>query len=350
MQAEPAGQGTDRGKALARGEGTSEDTELQLGEQLVVKRYASLSVENDVHASPAKLRDYGPVQPLFATRRRLLARVLLYGGAVFLGLPLAASQLLVGTIRQAALEPWKPWQRITVASGGLRLRGWLARGTDERATVVAVHGLGDSLESYADTGGVLHGRGHTVLLLDLRGHGGSEGRLTTLGGLEREDVRAAMQTLRERGLASHGFVLLGVSMGAVAVIRAAAEEPDVRAVVAEAPYDDYRSTIIHHARLYYGLPSWFPLTSAAIAIAERRAGFRADAVNTVEAARRMHGALLVIADGEDERMPEAVCRRVLDAHPGLKRFWIAPGAPHSGAGNAPGYWETVLDFLEACGV
>ena len=288
--------------------------------------------------------------PLFATRRRLLARILLYGGAVFVGLPLAASQMLVGTIRQPTLEPWKPWEGITVRSDGLRLRGWLARGTDERAAVVVAHGLGDSLESYADAGGVLHRRGHTVLLVDLRGHGGSEGRLTTLGGREREDVRAGMRALRERGLASRGFVLLGVSMGAVAAIRAAAEEPDVRAVIAEAPYDDYRGTTLHHARLYYGLPSWFPLVPAAIKVAEWRAGFRADDVSAVEAARRFHGALLVIADGEDERMPEVVCRRVLDAHPGPRRFWIAPGAPHSGAGNAPGYWETVLGFLDEAGL
>jgi pimeloyl-ACP methyl ester carboxylesterase len=299
---------------------------------------------------PAKLRDYGPVRSLFATpRRRLVARVLLYGGALLVGLPFAASQVLVSTIRQPTHEPWAPWERISVGSDGLRLRAWLARGTDARPAVVVAHGLGDSLESYADLGRVLHRRGHSVLLVDLRAHGASQGGLTTLGGLERDDVRAAMRALRERGLASRGFVLFGVSMGAVAAIRAAAEEKDVRAVIAEAPYDDYRSSILHHARLYYGLPRWFPLTWAAIEVAERRAGFRADEVNTVEAARRMHGALLVIADGADPRMPEAVCRRVFDAHPGPKRFWVAPGAPHAGAGSAPGYWETVLGFLEASG-
>ena len=106
---------------------------------------------------------------------------------------------------------------------------------------------------------MLHRRGHSVLLLDLRAHGGSEGRHTTLGGREREDVRAAIARAARAGpRASDGFVLLGVSMGGVAVLRAAAEEADVRAVVAEAPYDDYRSTVAHHARLYYGLPRLAP--------------------------------------------------------------------------------------------
>ena len=291
------------------------------------------------------------MRPLFATRRRrLLARAALYGTALFVGLPLAASQILLGTIRQPTVAPRPPWEETTVVSEGLRLRAWMARGGEDRAAAVVVHGLGDSLESYLDSAAVLHRRGHSVLLLDLRAHGGSEGRHTTLGGREREDVRAAIAALRARGLGRRGFVLLGVSMGAVAVLRAAAEEPEVRAVVAEAPYDDYRSTIAHHARLYYGLPPWFPLIPAAIALAEWRGGFDADEVSAVEAARRMQGALLAIVDGDDERMPDAVVRRVYDAHPGPKRIWTAAGAPHSGATNAAGYWETVLGFLEANGL
>ena len=257
---------------------------------------------------------------------------------------------MVGTVQKPGGTPRSPWEEITVLSEGLRLRAWLARGGEDRAAAVLVHGLGDALESYVDPGAVLHRRGHSVLLVDLRAHGGSEGRHTTLGGREREDVRAAIAALRERGHGRRGFVLLGVSMGAVAVLRAAAEETDVRAVVAEAPYDDYRSTMAHHARLYYGLPRWFPLVPAAIAVAETRAGFDADEVSAVEAARRVRGALLAIVDGDDERMPEAVVRRVYDAHPGPKRIWTAPRAPHSGAVNAPGYWETVLGFLEANGL
>jgi NADH:ubiquinone oxidoreductase subunit B-like Fe-S oxidoreductase len=139
-------------------------------------------------------------------------------------------------------------------------------------------------------------------------------------------------------------------MGAVAVIRAAAVEDDIRAVVAEAPYDTYRSTMAHHARLYYGLPEWFPLLPAAIRVAEWRAGFDADDVDAVAAARRMRAALLLIVDGADPRMPETIVRRVYDAHPGPKRLWVAEGAPHSGARVVSGYRKTVLQFLEDLGL
>ena len=157
--------------------------------------------------------------------------------------------------------------------------------------------------------------------------------------------RAALALLRQRGLGRAGFVLMGASMGGVTMLRAAAVEPDVRAVIAEAPYDDYRSTVAHHAQLYYHMPGWLPLIPAAIAVAEWRAGFRASDVSAVAAARRTHAALLVIQDEADLRMPAPVVRRVFDAHPGPKRLWTAPGAWHSQAPSAPGYWQAVLGFL-----
>jgi len=121
-------------------------------------------------------------------------------------------------------------------------------------------------------------------------------------------------------------------------------------MVLEAPFDSYRESVYHHARLLYGLPRWFPLIPSSIAVAEWRAGFDADEVDAVAAARRVRAPLLAIVDGADPRMPEAVVRRVFDAHPGPKRFWVAPGAPHAGASLTAGYWREVFGFLEENGL
>ena len=284
------------------------------------------------------------------SRRPWLTRLVFYTAVLFVGVPFAFSQVLLRGFSLPPSPPAPGYVAGSVVSEGLRLRTWTRAGSDARPAVVIVHGLGDSLESYADRGDALHRRGHTVLLLDLRAHGASEGRYTTLGGREREDVRAAMEGLRKAGRAPAGLVLMGHSMGAVAVLRAAAGQPDVRAVIVEAPYDTYRANVFHHARLLYGMPRWVPIIPITIAIAEWRAGFRADDVDAVAAAAALRAPLLAIADGADPRMPEAVVRRVADAHGGPHQVWVAPGAEHVGAVLHPDYWRVVLSFLDAAGV
>ena len=292
------------------------------------------------------------LQPISGTKRgRVLARVLLYGGFVFVGLPLAFSYVLTRTLR-APVSPHPPagYEQLQLVSDGLKLRAWLGRGEPGLPAFVIAHGLGDSLESYLGHAQALRGRGFTVLLVDLRGHGASEGSLTTLGGLESDDVRAAMRFLRENALARQGIGLMGHSMGAVAVLLAAADQPDVRVVVVEAPYDTYRASIAHHAKLLYGLPPWVPLIPLAIRAAEWRAGFAADSIDCVAAARRIRAPLLAIVDGADRRMPEPVVRRIIDAHAGPHQLWVAPGADHVGAFFHPDWTKVVLGFLDAHGV
>jgi len=284
-------------------------------------------------------------------RQHLLMRLALYGTAIFVGIPLAFAHVMTrGFGGGPQAPPPRGYEAVSLASEGLKLRAWVTRGRPEQAAFIVVHGLGDSLESYLEHARRLRARGHTVLLVDLRAHGGSEGSVTTLGGRESADVRAAMQYLRDSGLAPHGLGLMGHSMGSVAVLLAAADQPDVRVVVVEAPYDTYRNTIAHHAQLLYHLPSWVPLIPTAILFAEWRAGFDADAIDSVAAVRRIRAPLLAIVDGADPRMPEPVVRRIVLAHPGPHRLWVVPGADHVGGIFHPDWAKVVLGFLDESGV
>ena len=290
------------------------------------------------------------LKPLGRTRgQRLLLRVVLYGGAVFVGLPFAFSYVMTRTDPGPVSEHLpRGYEEVPLVSEGLRLRAWLMPGHSDKAAFVVVHGLGDNLESYQVHAQHLTARGHTVILPDLRGHGGSEGRYTTLGGRESEDVRAAMRYLRDNGLAESGIALMGFSMGAVAVLLAAAHQPDIRAVIVEAPFDTYRNTVAHHAKLLYGLPSWVPIIPLSILAAEWRADFDADAIDAVAAARRIRAPLLAIVDGNDQRMPEPVVRRIVEAHPGPNKLWVASGVDHVGAISHPDWEKVVFGFLEEC--
>lgn len=98
-----------------------------------------------------------------------------------------------------------------------------SRAHDDVAVVV-VHGFGASADD-AKVDAVmtaLSATGYTAITYDARGHGASGGE-TTLGILERHDVAAAVRLASEYG---SRVVLVGTSMGGIAVLRHAAESND----------------------------------------------------------------------------------------------------------------------------
>jgi alpha-beta hydrolase superfamily lysophospholipase len=113
---------------------------------------------------------------------------------------------------------------------GLRLSGrrWLCGGTPE-AAVVIVHGFTASgecphVEALADH---LHRSGLDIVTYDARGHGTSDGE-STLGDDEQHDVAAAVELARTR---TDHVALVGASMGAIAALRYAVTDPDLRGTV-----------------------------------------------------------------------------------------------------------------------
>ncbi len=84
--------------------------------------------------------------------------------------------------------------------------------------------------------------------------------------------------------------------------------------------------------------------------AEWRASFDADRIDTVDAAKRIDAPLLAIVDGLDERMPEAIVRPIVDAHPGPNELWVASGVGHVGAILHPDWEDVILGFLGDNGI
>ena len=85
------------------------------------------------------------------------------------------------------------------------------------AVVVLVHGFsgGSADAAISQLAAVLHASGFEVLTYDARGHGASGGR-SAVGSMEHLDVACAAAQATRRGLP---VVLLGISMGAIGVVR-----------------------------------------------------------------------------------------------------------------------------------
>jgi len=79
----------------------------------------------------------------------------------------------------------------------------------------------------------LHAKGLSVLVVDLRGEGGSSAHRGSFGRAERHDVLGAVDYLLDRGYRPGHIGVYGSGVGANAVLGAAADEPGIGAVLAD---------------------------------------------------------------------------------------------------------------------
>lgn len=206
---------------------------------------------------------------------------------------------------------------------------WLAPEAPTTA-VVLVHGFAAHRRdpSVTAVASELRAAGHVVLAYDMRGHGESGG-LCTLGDAERLDVAAA--TAAARDLAPH-VVLVGASLGAVAVLRHAVDDADLAGVVTVSSPARWRLRTPRAA-----LAAVLTRTRAGRRLA-RRLGVRLDATwrwaEPPDALAARLAAPLAVVHGTDDRFMPAGEAEILHG---------AGGA----AGLAPG--RRRLDVVERMG-
>jgi uncharacterized protein len=216
---------------------------------------------------------------------------------------------------------------------GVRLAAQVQCVASPRGSVVIAHGFTASA-THADVealaAALTHAR-YDVITYDARGHGRSEG-WCTLGDLERHDVAAAVQATNP---ASAPVVLVGLSMGAIAVLRHAAEPPqrDVRAatgvVTVSAPA---RWKLPRNARgvLSAGITS----TPPGRAFAARRLGVRLAPPRRrpappIDLITRLDVPVAVVHAIGDPFLPSSDARALYDAASEPRRLDLVPGAWHA---------------------
>jgi hypothetical protein len=124
----------------------------------------------------------------------------------------------------------------------------------------------------------------------------------------------------------HGpIVLLGSSLGAAVALQEAAIDPRVSVVVAVESFSDLRTVATERA------PKFFTrgVIQRAFELAEREAGFQADAVSPRQAAAMIHVPVLLVHGADDVETPPDHSRRIHDALKGPKRLILVPGVGHN---------------------
>ena len=207
-----------------------------------------------------------------------------------------------------------------ITEDGIDLAAWYTP-SQNGAVILVAHGYGGGRSP------VMHaffaGHGYGVISWDARAHGESGGDLCTWGYYERRDVKAALNFALGEGLAQK-VGAFGESMGAATMLIAAAEQPQIQAVVADSAFAAIEDMI------HVVIPG--PIFSPFIQFfTEQETGLSADNLRPVDAIQHISPRPVIIIQGEaDETVPSDSARR-LYANAGEPRLlWTELNVGHVG--------------------
>jgi fermentation-respiration switch protein FrsA (DUF1100 family) len=232
---------------------------------------------------------------------------------------------------------------------GIPLKGWYipAEGT-ARGTIIYCHGLNRTRIEMLPHAVFGHSLGYNSLLFDFRHQGASGGDISTLGYQERLDVLGALRYALEQEHAARPVVAWGVSMGAASSLMAAAESPDISAVISDSSFDSLLGTARHHFKLFFHLPG-FPIADEVAYWTASRGNFSPKDFDLVKATERIgNRPILFVAVSGDRRMPPSIAQELYaHAQSPLKKIIVLPGHRHGEGFNqaTDPYEKAVTDFL-----
>lgn len=225
-------------------------------------------------------------------------------------------------------------ERMLLTADGYSI--WTAEVYAEQPKAVVIYLTGirqPSVTYYYGHSKWLLRQGYASMLLEVRGHGRSDGDRVCLGYEEVEDVRAAVAYLRaQERYSGVPIVLHGVSMGGAIAINAFGELREVDGLIAMSAYSSF-TDVLQDTLRGYGVPDWLgkalrPGSKLALRLEFGAENMQMEPVSQVKKIGS-RSALFVAAAGDAEVPPENM-RRLLDAAPAHCEGWLreTPRAGH----------------------
>lgn len=257
------------------------------------------------------------------------------------------------------------------APDGVLLRGWKVVPPNPNGSwVLLFHGVADNRVGVIGQSEFLLRAGYSVIMMDARGHGASEGSIATYGWLERNDTKVIVdgligsevaryadgqlrngkwklvpfevlsshQPIRPPdplpGAPKHIFAL-GESMGAGIALQSGVADSRIEAVVAEASFANLREATYDYAGFrkypWLGKTLLAPFSWTLLYRGEKLTGFPLAEISPVKAVASRAFPVLLICDEKDEALPCRHTQMIYSAARGPKQLWVVPGAYHTAA-------------------
>lgn len=243
-----------------------------------------------------------------------------------------------------------PQEDLTLTTQeGYKLSCWFVRHPGKaRGTIIYLHGVGDCKIGGVPYARLFFGKQFNVFLYDSRRHGLSEGPYCTYGYHEKSDLSIVLDYLKSRTDSRIGKIgVFGTSMGAATALQAAAIDPRIDAVVAEASFTDLRTIMVDYQKRIIKLP-WHFLRNLAMSRSQKLAGFKARFVSPIHAVQHVRKPVLFIHGTDDTRIRAEYSKVLYENANQPKELLLVHKGDHTDLLNVGGseYEQRIVEFFE----
>lgn len=217
------------------------------------------------------------------------------------------------------------------SNDGLKLHAtWFPQG-DQKKVVICFHGYtSQGMKDYIGLSGYYLKQGYSMLLVDERAHGESEGTYIGFGCLDRLDALLWIQWAVKNCGSQVQIMLHGTSMGGATVLMTSGLElpKQVKGIISDCGFTSPREVFTHVLKHMIHLPA-FPMIPLADWLNRKLAGYGLEQCNAAEEVRKARVPILLIHGSGDTFVPCSMCETIYENCAAPKQKLIVEGAAHA---------------------
>jgi dipeptidyl aminopeptidase/acylaminoacyl peptidase len=222
-----------------------------------------------------------------------------------------------------------PYEGVEImSSDGLKLAGWFVP-SQNGAVIMMQHGYKSTRKELLNEAEMMYRHGYGILLMTVRAHDQSDGEMITFGLNEVNDLEAWYQYLIARDdIDLDKIGILGNSYGGMLAIQYAAQNENIRAVVADCAFSSLNDTVSTSVEYFTDLPA-FPFAPLIVFWAERETGFKTEDIDATKwIAQLSPRPVFLMQGGADVVISADSGQRLYDAAGEPKELWFDPELGH----------------------
>lgn len=233
--------------------------------------------------------------------------------------------------RKEAMLSEKHSDEWLMSADGLRLHAtWFPQGECKKI-VICFHGYtSQGMKDYLGLSGYYLKNGYSMLLVDVRAHGESEGKYIGFGCLDRIDALKWINWVLRKCGEDVEILLHGTSMGGATVLMMSSLElpAQVKGIVSDCAFTSPKEVFSHVLKSMYHLPA-FPVMNISNFLNKRFAGYGLDECNAAREVKKAKVPILFIHGSGDTFVPYSMCETMYENCASSKKKLIIEGAAHA---------------------